>query len=101
MSSEKRIKILKKVCVGCTLCVKACPFGAIRMEEKKAVIDYDKCNLCGACVEPCKFNAIELKTIERKYDHSSYKDVWVFCEQKKQAGFFICFSRFGKGWTEG
>lgn len=97
MSSEKRINIFKKVCVGCGLCVKACPFGAINMQNKKAVIDYDKCNLCGACVDPCKFNAIELKTIERKYDHTAYKDVWVFCEQKKGVIQSVAHELLGEG----
>lgn len=97
MSSGKGINILKEVCVGCGLCVNACPFGAISMQDKKAVIDYDKCNLCGACVEPCKFNAIELKTIERKYDHSAYKNVWVFCEQKKGEVQSIAYELLGEG----
>jgi len=94
---EKKIKILKDVCVGCELCVKACPFAAIQMKDKKAVIDYDKCNLCGACVNPCKFNAIELKTIERKYDLSAYKDVWVFCEQKKGVIQSVAYELLGEG----
>ena len=97
MSSSKKIKILKDVCTGCTLCIKVCPFGAITMKDKKAVIDYDKCNLCGACVDACKFNAIEIKTLERSYDHSSYKDVWVFCEQKKGAIQSISYELLGEG----
>ena len=97
MSSDKKIKILNKVCVGCTLCVKECPFGAISMKDKKAVIDYDKCTLCGACVDACKFNAIELKTIERSYDHSFYKDVWVFCEQKKGVIQSVSYELLGEG----
>jgi len=95
--SDKKIKILNDVCVGCTVCVKFCPFGAITMKAKKAVIDYDKCNLCGACIEACKFNAIELKTLERKYDHSSYKDVWVFCEQKKGVVQSVAYELIGEG----
>ena len=95
--SDKKINILEKVCVGCTLCVKVCPFAAITMEDSKAVIDYDKCNLCGACVDACKFNAIELKTIERRYDHSAYKDVWVFCEQKKGIVQSISYELLGEG----
>ena len=95
--SDKKINILKKVCVGCTLCIKECPFGAISMKEKKAVIDYDKCNLCGACVDACKFNAIEIKVDGKKFDHSAYKNVWVFCEQKKGVIQSIAYELLGEG----
>ena len=99
MSGKDPIKVLNDKCVGCTLCVKACPFGAIEMQEKKAVIDLNKCTLCGACVETCKFNAIllEKKTEEKKQDFSEYKDVWVFCEQKKSKVQSIAYELLGKG----
>lgn len=80
--SEEPIRILDEKCVGCTLCVKACPFGAITMEDRLAVIDLTMCTLCGACVEACKFDAIDLKkTPEVIRDLSGFKDVWVFAEQ--------------------
>ena len=80
MSVNDPIKVLNDKCVGCTLCVAACPFAAIEMVEKKAVIDLNKCTLCGACVEACKFDAVDLvkKEEEKKVDFSEYKDVWVF-----------------------
>jgi len=92
------IQILLDKCTGCTLCVKACPFGAIHMANRKAVIDMAKCNFCGACVPICKFKAIELnKEASAKKDLSAYKDVWVFCEQKKGVVQTISFELLGEG----
>ncbi len=92
------IKILLDQCTGCTLCVKTCPFGAIHMHERKAVIDMAKCTLCGSCVAACKFSAIELeKAAGPKRDLSAYKDVWVFCEQKKGAVQSISYELLGEG----
>jgi len=51
--------ILKDKCVGCGVCVKACPVEAISGEKKAAhTIDRSKCIKCGACVTKCKFEAI-------------------------------------------
>jgi len=79
------IKILLDKCTGCTLCVKACPFAAIKIINRLAVIDLDTCTLCGACVESCKFNAIELKKELGGSDHdlSHFKGIWVFAEQRE------------------
>lgn len=93
------IQIIVPKCTGCTLCVRTCPFGAISMANKKAVIDMAKCTLCGACVTVCKFCAIELKkdTAPATKDLGSYKDVWVFCEQKKGVIQTISFELLGEG----
>jgi len=80
------IQIILEKCTGCNLCVKACPFDAIRILDKKAVIDLDRCNLCGACVPACKLKAIIIDKPEAKIEKpkkEDYKDIWVFAEQKK------------------
>ncbi len=91
------IQIIKDKCTGCTLCVKVCPFGAITIVSKKAVINYDKCTLCGACVESCKFNAIDLKRDASKTPNiEEYKGIWVFAEQKKGVIQSVVFELLGK-----
>ncbi|PIU40831.1 MAG: electron transfer flavoprotein subunit alpha [Candidatus Omnitrophica bacterium CG07_land_8_20_14_0_80_42_15] len=91
------IKVILEKCTGCKLCVKTCPFGAITVVDRKAIIDFAKCNLCGACVPACKFVAIELKKDVKKRDLSGYKDVWVFCEQKKSKIQSVAWELLGKG----
>jgi Na+-translocating ferredoxin:NAD+ oxidoreductase RNF subunit RnfB len=48
-------------CLGYGSCSKACPFGAITMnEEKLPVIDPVKCTACGVCAQTCPVNVIEI-----------------------------------------
>ncbi|PIQ88408.1 MAG: electron transfer flavoprotein subunit alpha [Candidatus Omnitrophica bacterium CG11_big_fil_rev_8_21_14_0_20_42_13] len=94
------IKILKDNCKGCTLCVNACPFGAMRVENKLAIVDFNQCNLCGACKTVCKFDAIEIarpQVIEETKDLGEYKGVWVFAEQKKAVVQSVVYELLGKG----
>lgn len=92
------IKIIIEKCIGCKICIGACPFGAIKVEDKKAKI-LDNCTLCGACVSSCKFNAIDLQKDEdtNLNDISSYKGVWVFGEQKCGTAAGVALELLGEG----
>ena len=98
MSDTNKIKVILDKCTGCMLCVKACPFDAIEVTGKKARIDLSKCNLCGACLDACRLKAIEIVLhASPKKDLSAYKDVWVFCEQKKGVVQSISYELLGEG----
>lgn len=92
------IEIIKDNCRGCTLCVKACPFEAIEMNDKLAVIN-EKCTVCGQCIPVCGFEAI-IKTEEKETgaaDLTEYKDVWVFTEQRDGRLMNVALEILGEG----
>ena len=79
---QEPIRIILEKCTGCKLCEKVCPYDAIHVIEKKAVVD-EKCTLCGACLEACKFDAIviERRTF-RGQDIAAYSGICVYAENR-------------------
>ncbi len=47
-------------CIGCRLCEKNCPSGAIHVQNFHAVIDYSLCTGCGTCAGVCPVKVIRL-----------------------------------------
>ena len=56
-SSKDSGKVTRTVCtngcIGCKICEKKCPQGAVVVADNHAVIYYDKCTSCGTCVSVC------------------------------------------------
>ncbi|VVB62061.1 Electron transport complex subunit RsxB [uncultured archaeon] len=51
-----------KKCVGCQLCAKKCPVGAVSGKSKQVhAINQKICIKCGICYDACKFDALEVQ----------------------------------------
>jgi electron transfer flavoprotein alpha subunit len=70
-------------CRGCKKCITACPFDALYMEGKLAVLKPEECRACNACIKSCPFKAITSTAEEggKKAELAGFKGIWVFAEQ--------------------
>jgi ferredoxin len=95
-------------CVGCGICVRTCPTGAISMVGGKAVIDMSECIRCGRCHSACPQGAVmhdsERIPDEVKSNVVKTKEFMEACaryfdnpEKEKQA----CLNRMIKHFTKG
>nr|WP_319487277.1 electron transfer flavoprotein subunit alpha [uncultured Caproiciproducens sp.] len=91
------VVVLKDKCKGCTKCIKSCPFQAITMENRIAVIG-SACTGCGQCIEVCPFKAIEKTSDgEAVKDLSAYHGIWVFAEQREGKLMQVAIELLGEG----
>ena len=56
-------KIRTAQCVGCGKCAESCPQHTITIENRKAVIHYDKCIRCYCCHEMCPKHVIDIRRL--------------------------------------
>lgn len=91
------VRVIEDKCIGCGICVEACPFDAIDMVDNKAVIG-DKCTVCGVCVEKCPVGAIEQDEVEKQgVNVDEYRGVWVFAEQRHNDLLNVSIELVGEG----
>ena len=81
--ADTPIIIDSEKCRGCKKCITACPFAALYMEGKLAVLKPEECRACNACVKACPFKAItsNVKAEAQKASLADFKGIWVFAEQ--------------------
>lgn len=92
------IEIIVNKCTGCKLCLKACAYDAIVINDKLAEIVTEKCTLCGACVSACPFEAIIIRKEQQPViDKTQYKGVWVYAEQRDGILAPVVSELLGKG----
>lgn len=83
-SNQQRVKIVPNKCKGCSVCMKACPTGAIMMKYDKngelyASIDYSKCIFCYKCHATCPYKVVEIETpqkykaLKKDFDKYNYE----------------------------
>ncbi|MBN1384215.1 MAG: DUF362 domain-containing protein [Elusimicrobia bacterium] len=49
-----------EACIGCGICIKWCPAGALRLSNKKITLNKDICIGCGECILSCEQRVIDV-----------------------------------------
>lgn len=72
--SEKTVVIIdEQVCIGCTLCIQACPVDAILGAAKQMhTVIIDECTGCDLCIPPCPVECIHVVPVQTTADDWSW-----------------------------
>lgn len=81
IEEEKKTVVVidEEICIGCTLCIQACPVDAILGAPKlmHTVIE-DECTGCDLCIPPCPVDCIDIVEVKPSMDNW----VWEFPESQ-------------------
>mgnify|MGYP001821987032 FL=1 len=59
----------EQTCIGCTLCIQACPVDAILGAAKQMhTVIADECTGCKLCLPPCPVDCIDMVPTEQSID---------------------------------
>lgn len=82
MPEKTVVYIDENTCIGCTLCIQACPVDAILGAAKQMhTIIEDECTGCDLCIPPCPVDCIHIKPV--KVEPDTWR--WPLPEQKNTA----------------
>ena len=64
----------EQICIGCTLCIQACPVDAIAGAAKQMhTIIASECTGCELCLPPCPVDCISMVTVAEDLPHWKWK----------------------------
>jgi electron transport complex protein RnfB len=82
MPEKTVVYIDENTCIGCTLCIQACPVDAILGAAKQMhTIIEDECTGCDLCIPPCPVDCIHIKPV--KVEPDTWR--WPLPEQRNTA----------------
>lgn len=70
------IVVDEDACVGCGVCTQMCPFQALKLEQKKAMVIEALCKGCGTCVTACPTGALDQKHFKNNQILAQVKNVF-------------------------
>ena len=72
-------------CIGCTLCIQACPVDAIIGANKLMhTVITERCTGCDLCVAPCPVDCIHMVPTERAWDSTRAQQARAHFQQRQQ-----------------